>query len=79
MIAVIPVLFFALSSYCEVRSDESSDQGEALFPIVQSLKIPDVLMIGESINHVLYVHKTSINVHFLVVVVPVHNQVHRLL
>ena len=58
MLAVIPVLLCTLKRDSGVRSDECSDQGEALYPeIVQSLKIPAVWMIGESIIHVLYVHK----------------------
>ena len=50
MIAVIPILFCTLSSdSIGHRSNESSDQGEALFPIAESLKIPAVSMLGESI------------------------------
>ena len=51
MIAAIPVLFCTLSSDCGFRSDESPDQGETVFPIVESLKIPAVSMLGESIIH----------------------------
>ena len=50
MIAAVPALFCTLSSDCGFRSDERSDKGEAIFPIVESLKIPAVSMIGESIN-----------------------------
>lgn len=47
MIAAIPVLFCTLSSgSIGYRSDESSDQGKALFPIVESLKIPAVSMLA---------------------------------
>ena len=52
MVAAIPVLLCTLSS----RSDESSDQREALYPIVESVKIPAVSMLGESIIHVLCMH-----------------------
>ena len=49
MIAAVPVLFCTLSSDCGFRSDKlSSDQGEALFPVVEALKIPAVWMLGES-------------------------------
>ena len=57
MIAPIPVLFYTLSSdSIEYRSDESSGQDEALFPIVESLKIPAVSMLGESSNLLLCMH-----------------------
>ena len=53
--AMILVLFCTLSSDCRFRSDDSSDQREALFPIIESLKIPAVSMLGESIVHLLCV------------------------
>jgi len=47
-------LFCTLSTDCGFRSDKlSSDQGEALFPIVKSIKIPAVWMLGEFIIHLL--------------------------
>jgi len=56
MIAAVPVLFCTLSTDCGFRSDKlSSDQGEALFPVVEALKIPAVWMLGESIIHLLSV------------------------
>ena len=57
MIAAVPVLFCTLSSDCGFRSNKlSSDQGEALFPVVEALKIPAVWMLGESIIHLMCIH-----------------------
>ena len=51
MIAAIPVLIFVFPSDCGVNSGKKPDQEKASFPLVEILKIPAVLMIGEYIDN----------------------------
>ena len=50
MFAAIPVLFCVLPSDCGDDSGKTPDQEKFSFPIVEALKIPAVMMVGEYIH-----------------------------